>query len=338
MPSSSEATRLDRLEKKEVVLEAEIGRLDKEEKDLERRLTELELKEIELAKSVSRLTQVKARRPEFLMNYMKLAKKHALASEAAPVPIPNPAPIPFQSPVRSHAPETKPAPVIPQVPAPKVPEVKPVAAPAPEAKIAQVTPEAKPAVVTPEPEAAPSPPAQPKPAPEVAPVPGSPAPPQGPQAPGPEVKPAAASTQALLAEAPAPTPPDLKVEEKSERKQIHEAQIKNVLKKQEIKKIEEQQKQEVLDAKAPIRELKLDGKMSESAELFKLLLSKGVMTLEEAGKILQADKGTVLSAAKDLEDSGLIEVNKPLYGSPKIRLKNLSERIKDAMDKPPEKK
>jgi hypothetical protein len=307
MPSSSEATRLDRLEKKEVVLEAEISRLDKEEKDLERRLTELELKEIELAKSVSRLTQVKARRPEFLMNYMKVAKKRTPASEATPAPLPSPAPIPAAR-----------APIIIPAPAPPVPEAKPIAS-------------------TPTPAAAPAPPAQPKTAPDVAPVP---TPPQSPQAPAPEVKsaPATASTQALLSAASASTPPNLKAEEKSERKQILEAQIKNVLKKQEIKRMEDQQKQDVLDAKVPIRELKLDGKMSESADLFKLLLSKGAMTLEEAGKILQADKETMFSAAKDLEDSGLIEVNRPLYGSPKIRLKSLTERIKDAMDKPPEKK
>jgi hypothetical protein len=319
MPSSSEAVRLDRLEKKEVVLEAEISRLDKEEKDLERRLTELELKEIELAKSVSRLTQVKARRPEFLMNYMKGAKKRAAAVEAAPVPIPSPAPA--QAPAQQPAPER--APIQVQVPT----QAKtPTPAPAQPQVLAQPRPEANPA-------AASAPPAQPKPAPEIAPVP---APPKGPQAPGPEVKsaPATASTQVLLAEASAPNPPNLKAEEKSERKQILEAQIKNVLKKQEMKKMEEQQKQEVLDAKTPIHKLNLDGKMSESASLFKLLLSRGAMTLEEAGKIMKADKDAMNKAAKDLEDSGLIEVNRPLYGSPKIRLKSLTE----GMEKPPEKK
>jgi type IV secretory pathway VirB10-like protein len=286
---TSEAGRLDRLEKKELALESELSRLDKEEKDLERRLTELELKEIELAKSVSRLTQVKARRPEFLMNYMKTAKKHSLAGEAAsaapaanqvqapaPAPLPTPAPAPAATQMKPPAPAA-PAPAQPTAPAQITPETKPVA---------------------------PAAPSSPQPAAQEAP---------------------AATAQTLL-------PPH--IEEKKERKQILEAQIKNVLKKQEMKKKEDEQKQGVLDAKAPIRKLNLDGKMSESADLFKLLLSRGAMTLEEAGKIMKADKDALAKAAKDLEDSGLIEVNRPLYGSPKIRLKSLTE----GMEKPQEKK
>jgi hypothetical protein len=164
--------------------------------------------------------------------------------------------------------------------------------------------------------------------PETKPV--APTTPSSPQ-PAAEATPATATAQTLLPHIDEPKP---KVEDRSERKQILEAQIKNVLKKQEMKKMEEQQKQEVLDAKTPIHKLNLDGKMSESASLFKLLLSRGAMTLEEAGKIMKADKDTMSKAAKDLEDSGLIEVNRPLYGSPKIRLKSLTE----GMEKPQEKK
>jgi hypothetical protein len=217
------------------------------------------------------------------MNYMKTAKKHSLAGEAAsaapaanqvqapaPAPMPSPAPAPAATQVQPPAPAQTTAPAQPQ------PEAKPVspAAPSPQQPAAQEAP--------------------------------------------------AASAQTLLPH----------IEEKKERKQILEAQIKNVLKKQEMKKKEDEQKQEVLDAKAPIRKLNLDGKMSESADLFKLLLSKGAMTLEEAGKIMKADKDALAKAAKDLEDSGLIEVNRPLYGSPKIRLKSLTE----GMEKPQEKK
>jgi hypothetical protein len=299
---ASEDSRLDRLEKKEVFLESELGRLDKEEKDLERRLTELELKEIELAKSVSRLTQVKARRPEFLMNYMKSSKKRAV--EAAAAPIPSPAPAAAQPAAQT----TPPQPVVPTQPRPAVAEKPPAQAQQP-APMAPATPQ-------------PAAPIQPKP--ETKPDASS--------------QPAAASAQTLLPphieEVDQPEAPKSKLEEKNERKQILEAQIKNVLKKQELKKKEEQEKQEVLDAKTPVHKMNLDGKMSESAGLFKLLLSKGSMTLEEAGRMMKADKDTMNKAAKDLEDSGLIEVNRPLYGSPKIRLKSLTE----GMEKPIEKK
>ena len=123
-----------------------------------------------------------------------------------------------------------------------------------------------------------------------------------------------------------PQSPDLSLD--SERKHIHAAQIKNVLEKKNIRKEPETQ-----NKKAPIKQFSMGLKNSESVQLFRLLLSKGVMTIDEAASQLSENKKVVETWAKELETNGIIDVNKPLYGSPTLKLKVLTERMQKTINK-----
>lgn len=227
---SADSSRLDALKK-------ELERLEKEEKALERRLTDLEKKELALAETVSELTQVKKRRPDFLINYMSSKDRELIQEVKTCSDI----------------------------------EVK-------KAKKGKT---------------------------------------------GEDIR----RTQLYQ--------PPKKEEKKIEvyRKQLLEAQIKNVLKQQEIRKKEEYERQEMLESRAPIKKLQMDRQFSDASRLFKALLTKGVMTIDDASRLLMVDKDTIKKWANDLEISGIIEINKPLYGSPKLKLKGLSEKMKETLVK-----
>ncbi len=211
--TSSDLSRLDKLENKENKLEEELKRLEKEEQALRKKLGKIEARELEIARKVSELEQVKRRRPDFLDEYIA-----SMDNEPTPQ-------------------ETR----IPK--------------------------------------------------------------------------------------------PESKKEEdeiKSGRKKLLKTHVKKMFKRQEIRKEEEQRKQEILDSKVPIKELKMDNKKSDSMRLFETLLSEGVMTVDAAAKLLEVDKRTVEEWANDLENTGIIEVSKPIYGSPKLKLKSLSARTKNS--------
>jgi|GEM_PF-2418982 len=116
-----------------------------------------------------------------------------------------------------------------------------------------------------------------------------------------------------------------------ERKQLLKAQIKKVLKKQKLVKKEEMRREEIRESQVPIKELRMDRKIDDSMRLFQVLLSTGTMTMGEARKQLNVDKDTIKKWTKDLEDAGIIEVSTPLYGSPKLKLKSLSAKIKKSL-------
>lgn len=227
---SPASSRLDKLEK-------ELKRVEKEEKALEKRLTELEEKELSLAKTVGELTQVKKRRPDFLINYVS-SKKMGLMAE-----------VKTGFDVGLEKMKTK-----------KVEEA---------------------------------------------------------------IKDASHSH----------TPKrDEKVVE-VDRKHLLKAQIEDVLKKQELRKQEEYKRQEIIESKTPIKALRMNQRLSDASHLFKALLSKGVLTVDDASRLLKVDREVVKKWAKDLEASGIIEINKPLYGSPKLKLKRLSEGMKKTLIK-----
>jgi len=116
-----------------------------------------------------------------------------------------------------------------------------------------------------------------------------------------------------------------------ERKKLLKAQIKKVLEKRELVKKEERRRKEMLESQVPIKELRMDGKTDDSMRLFQVLLSTGTMTMDEAGRQLNVDKDTIKKWAKNLEDTGIIEVTTPLYGSPKLKLKSLPVKMKKSL-------
>ena len=97
-----------------------------------------------------------------------------------------------------------------------------------------------------------------------------------------------------------------------ERKKLLKAQIKKVLEKRGLVKKEERRRKEMLESQVPIKELRMDGKTDDSMRLFQVLLSTGTMTMDEAGRQLNVDKDTIKKWAKNLEDTGIIEVTTPL--------------------------
>ncbi|MBN2015141.1 MAG: hypothetical protein JW778_08175 [Candidatus Altiarchaeota archaeon] len=118
-----------------------------------------------------------------------------------------------------------------------------------------------------------------------------------------------------------------------DRKQLLEAHIKKVLENQELRKMREQEKQEILNSKIPVKELKMNKQQSDASHLFQALMVEGVLTVDEASRLLRTDKDIINTWAKDLESSGIIEVSRPLYGSPKLKLKRLPAQMKKTLIK-----
>jgi DNA repair exonuclease SbcCD ATPase subunit len=112
------------------------------------------------------------------------------------------------------------------------------------------------------------------------------------------------------------------------RKKLLEANIKKVLKKQERVKEEVIRREKELESQTPVRDLRMNNKMHDTFRLFRVLLAKGTLTLDEAREQLNVDLDTVRGWAKDLENSGIVEVNTPLYGSPTLKLKTLPTGMK----------
>ncbi len=120
----------------------------------------------------------------------------------------------------------------------------------------------------------------------------------------------------------------VEMEVNEERKQLLRANIKKVLKRQELVKKETKEREEKLGSKTPIKELKINNKAHDTIRLFRVLLAKGTITMDEASEQLNVGKDTIEKWTMDLENSGIIEVSTPLYGSPILKLKTLTTGLK----------
>lgn len=113
----------------------------------------------------------------------------------------------------------------------------------------------------------------------------------------------------------------LKKEKKKEVKEIMRKEIERVIQRSRVKK--EKKPERVLG----IGDLKID--LSKDARnLFKILLKKGTVRLDEAAKELQVDEEIVKEWAEDLERGGLIQIDRYPYGPSNLKLKELSVALK----------
>jgi len=109
-----------------------------------------------------------------------------------------------------------------------------------------------------------------------------------------------------------------------ERKNILKKQISNVIERYKQGKKEEKGQ----EIPREIKQLKIltGGEASDARILFEFLLKKGSTNVEEAAKELNIHKETIESWAKDLESSGLIEVNE-FTGKTLMKLRDISVAV-----------
>ncbi len=111
-----------------------------------------------------------------------------------------------------------------------------------------------------------------------------------------------------------------------ERRSILASQIKNVLKRQQEVKKQEELNKKLLESKKIIDKKEINivlngDEKSGAMKLFRLIVDKKSIKLNDAAELLNADKRDVEKMARDLEKEGFIIVSTPFYGEPKLNLK-----------------